>query len=116
MKILNHTGMTVKVVGADGKWIEFQPEEEVPHVHLKRDFIESVGGVQLMEQRFVKIRDLPEPKPGHVFIVSKIVSIYCQERNDLFVVDDIIKSAGNKQVQGCKCLSKLNLCPPQSKQ
>ena len=63
-----------------------------------------IGNIPLSETRFGEVENLPEPKKGTRYIVSRIIKEACPERHDLLVPGECVRDEEGKII-GCKSLS-----------
>lgn len=61
--------------------------------------------VKISTSKFGKVEGLPDPQPGVLFIVSRLVLQACPERTDLVAPGDLVRDE-NGNVIGCNGLSR----------
>lgn len=56
--------------------------------------------------RLGQVTGLPDPEPGTIYIVSRLVAEACRDRDDLFIVDDLVRDPEGRVV-GCRALARI---------
>lgn len=94
MKLVNLTPHTVTIVDSQGKKLSIPPEGVVPRVQELHPHVGELNyeGVQIPLVRAVypdgqAVQGLPEPQPGVLLLVSRMVFDACPNRTDLAVPD-----------------------------
>ena len=109
-EIVNLTPHPVKIILANDITLEFPPSEQPARANEKRikndeveynQFCIPVNEVQLGD-----VKNLPEPNPDTIYIVSRIVADACPDRNDLYIPDETVRdNEGN--IKGCRALAQV---------
>lgn len=63
-----------------------------------------IGDIPLSENKFGEVENLPEPKKGTRYLVSRMVMEACPKRHDLLVPGECVRDEEGKII-GCKSLS-----------
>lgn len=111
VKIVNLTPHVVNVVDESGNLIDYIPcSGMIARASMRRetvDYIKVEGvDVPINQTRIGKVYDLPDPKPGTIYIVSLLTAQNCRDRDDLYVVDDTIRDDDGRIV-GCRALARI---------
>lgn len=123
MKLRNLTPHPVTII-TDAGSVDLMPEPGIrPRVDETRTAAEpvTVEGIPVPVVRVVGgvVADLPEPAPGTLLVVSRVVAETCPDRADLLVPYDLVRDEAGRVV-ACRCLarfataarSKEMTCPP----
>ena len=60
--------------------------------------------IPISSSSYGEVVDLPDPKPGYYYIVSRLVMSACPARQDLLVPNDLVRNDAG-QVIGCRSLA-----------
>ena len=105
MKIRNLTPHPVIVRG-----ILFAPEGACPRCSVNRTQVDLIrhNGVDIPVTKsvFGKVEGLPAQEAGTILIVSRLVADACQDRNDLYFPDDLVRDEQGR-VTGANSLGKV---------
>ena len=110
MKIINLTPHALNIYDSAKELVEtVEPSGMVARAETARHLVEKVGHIELYETVFTGARELGEPEPGSVFVVS---SIYLQalrarglSSNGVYVPGEAIRDDAGRVV-GCIGLSR----------
>lgn len=61
----------------------------------------NVDGIPLVILKAGAVQDLPKPKAGTYYIVSRAVQEACPDRHDLLVPTWMVRSADRRTILGC---------------
>lgn len=105
--IINCTPHDVNIIDKEGKVMKvFKPEPKPARCKRTAVFVdlEGIDVPIIIDRKIIKreIVDLPEPKEGVLYIVSKWVAEWAIGRTDLLVPDRVVREEGSKI--GCKSL------------
>ena len=107
MNITNLTPHEISFVDSNDSVIQRIPSSgRVARCLVQRENIGSIGGMPLNKTVFGEVDGLPEPKEGHIYIVSSLVAQACPERDDLYIPDETIRDRDGKII-GCRALTKI---------
>lgn len=118
-KIVNLTPHTVTVLNDDnGVRRVYPPSGSVARVSSTAKAVTEIDGVTVVERTFGKITGLPKLKPGHAYIVSRMVvdalersmnnrrpDLLISDDVELLVPDDVVRDATGV-ILGCRQLSR----------
>ena len=115
--IINLTPHDINIKVTDNKMITIRPSGIVARCDTDFKEVDSVTSIinqtiytfNIRERFFQQPYDLPEPREGTYFIVSRIVAEACANvRDDLLIVDGTIKEKvdGRMVVVGCEALAQ----------
>lgn len=97
MDFINLTPHEVTVVAKDGSKVTFPPSENVARVEYREEVVgdydapvpvsdnEEPKKFELFKSYFGTINNLPEPRDGVHYIVSRMCANACPDRHDLVV-------------------------------
>jgi hypothetical protein len=75
--------------------------------HVVDRFIYAGRSIPITQTHYGELYDLPDPQPGVVYVVSKVVAEYVKDtRDDVFITSGLLFGPG-KRVIGCRSLAKL---------
>ena len=109
-RIRNYTGQELRVLTARGDVVI--PVEGRPHVIYDR---RSDGNAIYKGEHYINVNNitttrvtgLPTKEPGTIVIVSAYVYSEIKDiRDDVYVVDEIMKEPGSNRVLGCKSFAR----------
>lgn len=109
-RLVNATPHDVVVVDVDGNSVVIPPSgvlprivEDVVHESARRS---EVITFRYCEAVIGELVDLPEPRDGVVYVVSRLVAYAAPHRRDLLVPFDEIREEG--RVVGCRALANVS--------
>ena len=82
------------------------PEDVPARCSQSQELVETWMLIHITRQRFGKVENLPEPKEGTRYVVSRLVAEACPERTDLLIPGPCVRDE-NGRVIGCEGLSIL---------
>jgi hypothetical protein len=97
MKIVNLTphALNLMPAGPTGPVVTIPPSGQVARCAVDRVQVDTVTvdgvSVPVNQTRFGAVSDLPDPQPGTVYVVSALVAQAATERQDVFIVDDVVR-------------------------
>ena len=65
----------------------------------------DIDGIPLVILKAGTVQDLPKPKVGTYYIVSRAVQEACPDRHDLIVPTHMVKSPDRRTIIGCAAFS-----------
>jgi hypothetical protein len=80
------------------------PSGTVARVQTSQEVVGTVGDTDLIQTTYGAIENLPGPRPGTWYIVSRMVKDRCPERSDVIVPADMVRD-GKGQIIGCRAFS-----------
>lgn len=107
MKIINLTPHDINVV-AEGTSIVIETipvSGVVARVDMEEEDLGRNGNIHLVRMRPGRPVNVPEPRPGTLFIVSRPVQGACPDRRDLIVPTHMVKSPDRRAIIGCAAFS-----------
>ena len=113
-KIVNLTPHTINLCGEDGSVkMSINPSEKIARVSQDTQVVDQIIsdgiGVIVTETVFGQVENLPEPKEGVIYLVSRLVKSRVPHRNDVLVPDTSSESAvrdSEGRIVGVKRLSR----------
>jgi len=105
-KIINLTKHDVNII-EDGKELISFPkcEGEIPRVSIEDNLVSSINGIDIFNVEFGEVKNLPKPKAGHYFIVSRMVLEAVEKRNDLIFPHGLVRN-DDGQIIGARGFAK----------
>ena len=108
-QIVNLTPHAVNIVGDNNSVITTIPASgDVARCSQTIDIVGSIttGSVSIpvSSSSYGEVIDLPDPKPGYYYIVSRLVMSACPARQDLLCPNDLVRNDAG-QVIGCRSLA-----------
>ena len=88
----NMTGRVVRTIPVSGI---------VARVCQQETAAGNVDGIPLVILKAGTVHDLPKPKAGVYYIVSRAVQEACPDRHDLIVPTHMVKSPDRRTILGC---------------
>ncbi|MBT9252153.1 MAG: hypothetical protein KM296_00355 [Brockia lithotrophica] len=103
MKVVNLTPHALNLVSSEGETVAtIPPSGVVARVSTQKEKVceITVNGapVPVQQTKFGKVTGLPDPEPGVLYVVSLPVAQALPEREDLLVVDDLVRDAEGRVV------------------
>lgn len=102
---VNLTPHVINVFDADVEVMKLAPSGMVARCTQKDVLDTEINGVKIFKQEFGDVVDLPEPKDGVMFVVSRLVASAAAGRNDL-LVPGALKRNEQGQPVGCIGLAR----------
>ena len=107
--IINLTPHDVNVVGNDNSVaITIPASGNVARCSQTIDIIDSITldsvDIPISSSSYGEVVDLPAPKPGYYYIVSRLVMSACPDRQDLLVPNDLVRDEAGRVI-GCRSLA-----------
>lgn len=104
-QVINLTPHKVRIINDENKTIRIIAPEDNP-ARCKQETVPSgyFNGIPLSATTFGEVYNLPEPKEGTRYIVSRLVLAACPDRSDLLVPNELVRDE-NGQIIGCKSLA-----------
>lgn len=106
MRIVNCTPHDINVVREDGEIVTFTRSEAPARCTVERVQVWEIDGIPLFRSEFGAVENLPEPKDGTRFIVSRVVAEAARERHDLLIPDDTVRDEAGRIV-GCRGFTQV---------
>ena len=107
MRIINLTPHDINVV-AEGTSIVIETipvSGVVARVGMEEEDLGRNGNIHFVRVRPGRPVNVPEPRPGTLFIVSRPVQEACPDRRDLIVPTHMVKSPDRRTIIGCAAFS-----------
>lgn len=107
--IVNLTPHAVNIVdNSDSVAITIPASGNVARCSQTIDIIGSITtnsvSIPISSSSYGEVVDLPDPKPGYYYIVSRLVMSACPARQDLLCPNDLVRNDAG-QVIGCRSLA-----------
>ena len=107
--IVNLTPHAVNIVGNDNSVaITIPASGNVARCSQTIDIVGSITtnsvSIPISSSSYGEVVDLPDPKPGYYYIVSRLVMSACPARQDLLCPNDLVRNDAG-QVIGCRSLA-----------
>ena len=104
IEVINCTPHDINIILDEEKNIVIEASGIVARVSTVLSPSGMIGEIPLSETRFGEVENLPEPKYGTRYLVSRMVMEACPNRNDLLVPGECVRDEEGKII-GCKTLS-----------
>ena len=109
INIINLTPHDVNVVGNDNSVaITIPASGNVARCSQTIDIVGSITtnsvSIPISSSSYGEVVDLPDPKSGYYYIVSRLVMSACPARQDLLCPNDLVRNDAG-QVIGCRSLA-----------
>jgi len=106
MKIINLTPHPITLVNSDGSLIQSWAKSETPaRCNQTTEGVKTLkGGIIITRTEFGEVYNLPEPKEGVLYIVSRLVLAACPIRTDLLVPNELYRDKDGN-IKGCQSFS-----------
>lgn len=113
--IINLTPHAINIILETEKTITIEPSGTIARCKTNTVLDGSVGYVEndqlidmipITKTEFGEVKNLPEPIPYVIFIVSSLVAQACKDRNDIFIPNDTVRNEAG-QIIGCKSLGRI---------
>ena len=98
--IVNLTPHTINVLGCE----PIIPSGDVARVNANVELVGSIADIPIYTTTYGEINGLPDPKDDTYYIVSRIVKNACQNRTDVLVPGELIRSESGAVI-GCRGFS-----------
>lgn len=109
MHIINLTPHAINFVGEDGKVFLSVPSSGVARAAATRSKVGEIqangGIIPINTTTFEEVRDLPEPQPDTIYVVSALTAQAAPERSDLYITDDAVRDDAGRII-GCRALAR----------
>ena len=107
--IVNLTPHAVNIVNNDNSVaITIEASGDVARCSQTIDIVGSITtnsvSIPISSSSYGEVVDLPDPKPGYYYIVSRLVMSACPARQDLLCPNDLVRNDAG-QVIGCRSLA-----------
>ena len=108
-QIVNLTPHAVNIVGDNNSVITTIPASgDVARCSQTIDIVGSITtnsvSIPISSSSYGEVVDLPDPKSGYYYIVSRLVMSACPARQDLLCPNDLVRNDAG-QVIGCRSLA-----------
>lgn len=107
MELINLTPHDINIV-AEGTSIILETipvSGVVARVSMDEEDLGVKGNIRFVRVRPGRPVNVPEPRPGTLFIVSRAVQEALPERHDLIVPTRMVRSADRRTILGCAAFS-----------
>lgn len=107
--IINLTPHSVNIIGNDNSVVAtIETSGNVARCSQTIDIVGSIAlgsvSIPISSSSYGEVVDLPAPKPGYYYIVSRLVMSACPNRQDLLCPNDLVRNDAG-QVIGCRSLA-----------
>jgi hypothetical protein len=97
-KFINLTPHTLNIVKADGSIMDIPPDGKIARVASSSTVVATINDINISQQTFGDVIDLPDAQDGVVFIVSRMVKDRVAHRSDVLVPGAPVRDADGKIV------------------
>ena len=97
--VINLCPHPLNILDAEGKVRDFPKCENPARVSQSEEVLGNILGVAITKQTFGKVENLPEPKEGHFYVVSRMVAAAAKEEGRK-TSDLLIPGPGVRNEQG----------------
>ena len=104
MKIENYTPHNINIL--KNNEIAVYPSLGNARCTCQKEYLYSIDGIEVYKMVYGDVEGLPKPMDNTIYIVSKIVKEALKDRDDLLIVNEVVKDENN-QILYCKSLSKM---------
>lgn len=94
------------VLQGDEQMLVLPGSTEPARVTVTRERVGTVDGIPLNRTVFGEVVNLPPPAPRIGFLVSRPVAEAARDREDLYVVDDVVRDASGR-VFGARAVTRI---------
>jgi hypothetical protein len=84
-QFINLTPHTLNIIKADGSTIDIQPSGNIARVSSSSTIVATLKGINVSQQTFGDVIDLPDAQDGIIYIVSQMVKDRVPDRPDVLV-------------------------------
>lgn len=105
MKLINLTPHIINIITPFGV-IDIPTSGTVARCSQNNEQIAVINDIPVTKQVFGEVVDLPEPKEGTFYIVSRLVAAAVPERVDLLIPGPLVRGETGQPI-GCNGLSVL---------
>ena len=107
--IVNLTPHAVNIINNDNSVaITIEASGNVARCSQTIDIVGSITvnsiAIPVSSSSYGEVVDLPAPKPGYYYIVSRLVMSACPNRQDLLVPNDLVRDEAGRVI-GCRSLA-----------
>lgn len=109
VKMVNLTPHAVTFYADNGervKVVKTIPSSGVARAEQTREPLGDINGIPVSRTAYGKVTGLPDPQDGTVYIVSVLTAQAARGRDDLYIVDDLVRDDAG-QILGCKALAQI---------
>ncbi len=92
-QFINLTPHTLNIIKADGSTIDIQPSGDIARVSSTSTVVATFKGINISQQIFGEVIDLPDTKDGIIYIVSRMVKDRVPDRADVLVPGAPVRDA-----------------------
>lgn len=107
INLVNLCPHKVDILREDGSVLTIAPSGIVPRCSQTEVQVTSVNGIAVTRQTYGEVYDLPAPKEGTVYIVSRMVAAAVPDRYDLMIPGPVFRDPETGNPTGCRGLSVL---------
>ena len=105
--IKNLTPHSINILDADNNIVTTFPSEGIARCNKNSVKVSEWYGIPINTVKYSETTGLPDPDLNSIYIVSLIVAQANPQRDDLLVVDDVVRSTDGSTVLGCRAFSKV---------
>lgn len=106
MTIVNLTPHEVNIISDGAIRRTFTPSGIIARVSVGDTVVDTIDGVDILEERYSDVTDLPDPADDTIYIVSLLVCQACPERSDLVHPSRPVRDNAGRIV-GCEGLGRF---------
>lgn len=106
-KIVNLTPHAITFYAPDGQTvIQTVPSSGIARAAQTREVMGDINGIPVSKTAYGAVDGLPAPEPGTIYVVSVLTAQAATDRDDLYIVDDLVRDASGA-IMGCKALAQI---------
>ena len=107
MEFRNLCPHSLSLVREDGSVLVIEPSSTTPaRREVIRSVAESIDGFAITTESLGPVVGLPEPEPGVVLVVSRLVAQGCPGRGDVYIPGELIRD-GAGAIVGARGLCQI---------
>lgn len=95
-QFINLTPHTLSIIKADGSTIDIQPSGNIARVSSTSTIVATFKGINVSQQTFGDVINLPDSEEGIIYIVSRMVKDRVPDRADVLVPGAPVRDAEGK--------------------
>lgn len=104
-KFINLTPHTINILnGHDQEIMVIPASGTISRCSQREEILSEIDGISITRQVFGEVQDVPEPREGTIFIVSRMVASALPDRRDLMIPGPLVRD-DQGQPRGCRGLS-----------
>ncbi len=107
IKMVNLTPHEITVYDAAGESVlQVIPSSGTARAAQTREPLDDINGIPVSKTGYGAVEGLPDQRDGVVYIVSVLTAQAAPDRNDLYIVDKLVRDDTGR-ILGCKALAQI---------